>query len=317
MSIWREEEIRYLQTLENSCIELSREYHIIYFKRRTSQNKFKIPAIIIGSFTGVASFGSSAFPPHFQKWISISVGLINVAIAILNTLESFLQLGEELNASKSASEQLKKLAEDINRELSLEISTRQTSGVIFLRDSYTRYQQILSTAPILSRYISYLVGQDEDTDKQSLTQKILTVLSRQKQRLSRMPTTRNSIDIESGEPNIIQSRSMDLLSTKHRNFSLHNIQDHLNYVEIPPDSPMRSLSPQPMIEQQPIHIATLTNQNIQAQAGLVETSNIRTSDGSHDTRTTIEIEDNDGQSNRSSSNSETRLKKLKQLTRIK
>jgi hypothetical protein len=286
MSVWREEEVKYLQTLENSCIELSREYHNIYFERKTSQNRFKIPAIIVGSFTGVASFGSSTFPPNFQKWVSILVGLINVSIAILNTLESFLKLGEELNASRSASEQLKKLAEDINRELALEISTRQTSGVIFLRDSYTRYQQILSTAPVLSKYVSYLV--EPDQEKQSLTQRVKAVLSRQK--TSKISTARNSVDIENIEQhNISPNRSRNLLSSKHKNFSLHNIHNHLNVIEMTTNStgnsPEKLLSsPEPITKEQ-------------------------------ETLNKIEIEDDSSQSKISNTSNDTRLQKLKQLIR--
>jgi hypothetical protein len=289
MSVWREEEVKYLQTLENSCIELSREYHVIYFKRKTSQNKFKIPTIIIGSFTGVASFGSSTFPPSFQKWISVCVGLINVAIAILSTLESFLKLGEELNASKSASEQLKKLAEDINRELALEMSTRQTSGVIFLRDSYTRYQQILSTAPVLSKYVSYLVEPEEE--KQSLTQKVRAVLSRQK--TLRMTTARNSVDIENTEQHNISPNRF-----RHKNFSLHNIHNHLNVIEMttnsagnsPENSPGKLLSsPEPITKEQ---------KNKQQE-----------------TLDKIVIEDDGSQSTVSNTSNDTRLQKLKQLIR--
>jgi sulfur relay (sulfurtransferase) DsrC/TusE family protein len=221
MTVWREQEEDYLRKLENSCVQLSREYHDIYFSLKTSQNKFKIPAIIIGSFTGVASFGSSNFPSSYQKWISITVGIINVAIAILNTLETFFKLGEELSASRSSSEQLKKLAEDINRELSLELTTRQTSGVIFLRDSYTRYQQILSNAPVLTRYTSYLLGHEKKT---SVLQKVGRALKRTmtiKNKTSSSTSVKDSLDIES-------NGSDDQGIIPRNKYSMDNIQEHLN-----------------------------------------------------------------------------------------
>lgn len=228
MTVWREQEEDYLRKLENSCVQLSREYHDIYFSLKTSQNKFKIPAIIIGSFTGVASFGSSNFPSSYQKWISITVGIINVAIAILNTLETFFKLGEELSASRSSSEQLKKLAEDINRELSLELTTRQTSGVIFLRDSYTRYQQILSNAPVLTRYTSYLLGNEKKT---SVLQKVGRALKRTMtthRKTSPSTSVKDSLDIES-------NGSDDQRIIQRNKYSMDNIQEHLNNLNrIPP-----------------------------------------------------------------------------------
>jgi hypothetical protein len=190
---------------------MSREYHDIYFDLKTSQNKYKIPAIIIGSFTGVASFGSSTFPASYQKWVSISVGLINVAIAILSTLESFFKLGEELSASRSSSEQLKKLAEDINRELALDISTRQTSGVIFLRDAYTRYQQIVSNAPLLMKYNSYLVlHQKKPSLAKKLSQALKKSITNGTDNLSKY-VSRESLDIESAHttPKLHQLEGLD------------------------------------------------------------------------------------------------------------
>lgn len=212
MSIWREKEEEYLRKLELSCLQMSREYHDIYFDLKTSQNKYKIPAIIIGSFTGVASFGSSTFPPNYQKWVSISVGLINVAIAILNTLESFFKLGEELSASRSSSEQLKKLAEDINRELALDVSTRQTSGVIFLRDAYTRYQQIVSNAPLLMKYNSYLVlHQKKPSLAKKVSQAIQKTFSNGKDSLSRyVSTTRESMEIDTSNSSPKQHQLKEL-----------------------------------------------------------------------------------------------------------
>lgn len=221
MASWRAEEEEYLRNLEMSCVELSREYHSIYFKLKTTQNKFKIPAIIIGSFTGVASFGSSTFPQSYQKWISVSVGLINVAIAILTTLESFFKLGEDLNASRTCSEQLKKLAEDINREMSLDVSTRQTSGIIFLRDVYTRYQQILSTAPVLqSYYISHIII-PKTTEK--LSQKLAKVF------LDRRKTSENSseFDLESGKKKHDRIRQLKEMN----DYSVHKIPSHLNLMD--------------------------------------------------------------------------------------
>lgn len=152
---WLKEEEDYLRLIAGICIKLSKQYHVVYFKKKKTQTKLKIPAIIIGSFTGVASFGTTTFPKSAQKWVAIIVGLVNIGIATLNTLETFFKIGEDMNSSKATSEQLRKLAEDIEKELCLPEEDRPTSGIQFLRDTYTRYQQILSNAPMLLSYISY------------------------------------------------------------------------------------------------------------------------------------------------------------------
>jgi len=169
---WLSEEEQYLDIISKVCINLSKRYHAKYFVRKKTQTKLKIPAIIIGSFTGVASFGTSTFPKHAQKWVAIVVGLVNICIATLNTLDTFFKISEDMTSAKATSEQLRKLAEDIQKELCLPETDRPTSGIQFLREVYTRYQQIISNAPMLHAYISY-------ADKES-AQKNDTLMSKLK-----------------------------------------------------------------------------------------------------------------------------------------
>jgi hypothetical protein len=156
---WQKEEEEYLRMLEDSCINLSKEYHKVYFRLKALQTRLRIPAIVIGSFTGIASFGTNNFPQKFQPNIAIIVGIVNIAIAILNTLETYFKVSENINATTVASTQLRKLANDINKELCLEKETRETSGINYLRDSYTRYQQIILSAPLLQTFKVYQVDQ--------------------------------------------------------------------------------------------------------------------------------------------------------------
>jgi hypothetical protein len=157
---WREEEIEYLKILEETSMRLSRNYHKAHFALKSYQSRFRIPAIVIGSFTGVASFGTSTFPVKYHSTIAITVGIVNIIIAILNTIETFFKIGENINMTATASAQLRILSNDINKELSIDESVRETSGVNYLRDSYTRYQQILSGAPILDQFKAYVVDSD-------------------------------------------------------------------------------------------------------------------------------------------------------------
>lgn len=147
--VWLPEEEIYLHSIQQSCEHLSKLYLAKYKACKSLQTKLKLPAIIVGSFTGIASFGSDSFPPNSQKYVSISVGIITIGIAILNTIESYLKVGENTNSAITAASALQQLREDIHRELSLPISDRIDSGIVFLRDIYTRYVQILTQAPIL------------------------------------------------------------------------------------------------------------------------------------------------------------------------
>ena len=153
---WLKVEEDYLDSMEVLCMEQSKLYHDVYFEKRRTHLRLKVPAIIVGSFTGVASFGTTTFPSVLQLYVPIIVGIINICIAILNACDTFFKISEDMNLARSTSEQLKKLAEDINKETKIPANLRQTNGITFLSEAYTRYQQINNNAPMLKKYVSYL-----------------------------------------------------------------------------------------------------------------------------------------------------------------
>lgn len=178
---WKQQEEDYLRILEERCTSLSQDYHKVYFSLQSYQSRLRIPAIVIGSFTGVASFGTSTFPTQYHPMISIIVGIVNVCIAILNTIESYYKLGENINLSSSASVQLRQLANDINKELAIDMNVRETSGINYLRDCYTRYQQITSSAPILKQFSAYKVEplSNQNSSRRGLFKSVVNLLTSQ------------------------------------------------------------------------------------------------------------------------------------------
>jgi len=146
---WYKEEEEYLRNLYLSCLEISKEYMKLYVHTHKIQTKLRLPTIMLSSFSGAASFGSSGFDQSAQRWISIGVGIVNVSIAIIQTYESYLKIGDVVSKSLSGSQSLKKVADDILCELSLPIEDRDSNGVTFLREIFGRYQAIIDTLPPL------------------------------------------------------------------------------------------------------------------------------------------------------------------------
>lgn len=152
VQVWLPEEAAYLETLKRECNDLHCRYDAEYYRMRTLQMRFRIPAICFGAINGVASFGTGTFPPPFQQWVSVVVGVIAIAIAIAQTIETFLRISETMGGSIAVSSAFKKLASDIGFELTLPLRDRAMSGIIFTRDAYTRYQQIMSQRPPMDVY---------------------------------------------------------------------------------------------------------------------------------------------------------------------
>ncbi len=146
---WHTLEEQYLQKLHDLCIELSKDYMDLYTATHRIQTRLRLPAIVLSSCSGVASFGSSSFPQDKIKMISMGIGVVNVFIAILQTYESYLKIGDIVAKSLSASQALKKLADDIYCEIFIPVEDRNANGITFLRDSFSRYQAIFDQAPPL------------------------------------------------------------------------------------------------------------------------------------------------------------------------
>lgn len=144
---WYDKEETYLKQLHDMCLTQSKEYMALYHVTHATQTKLRLPAIVMSSFSGVASFGTSSFPKALQKFVSIGVGLINISIAMIQTYESYLKIGDIVSKSLTVANSLKKLADDIYCEIFIPVEDRETAGITFLRDCFSRYQAIVENGP--------------------------------------------------------------------------------------------------------------------------------------------------------------------------
>lgn len=168
---WCEREEEYLQLLHKTCLELVSVYRELYVSNMRLQNKLKLPAIVLSSLSGAVSFGSSSFaswstnPEKSQKYINVSIGLVNVFIAMIQTYETFRKVGDIVSKSISTSISLKKLAEDIHCMVFIPAGDRETAGIMYLRDVFNKYQSIIEQAPPLERATKDYLRFEEISEK--------------------------------------------------------------------------------------------------------------------------------------------------------
>lgn len=165
---WVDEEEEYLTNLSRLCQDVSGRYKHYYDIYKVIQARFRIPSIVVSSVTGLTSFGSSNFPPAYREWVSIAVGIASLSIAILNSIETYMKIGEHLASASHASIELHKLKEYIDMELTLPRDKRLTQGIIFLRDCYTRYERILEIAPDILKTARFVRPSFEETTSMSV-----------------------------------------------------------------------------------------------------------------------------------------------------
>lgn len=167
--VWLPEEEIYLQELSKLCQILSGKYKIYYEQYKRVEARFKIPSIIISSITGLTSFGSSNFPVEYIHIVSIIVGISSIFIALLNSIEAYMKIGEITAGCSISSTNFQKLKEYIDIELSIPSENRSTSGIMFLRECYTKYERIIDVAPNILKTVRFVKPSFDDRVPQSIT----------------------------------------------------------------------------------------------------------------------------------------------------
>ena len=152
--IWSDSHIEYLSRIQNVCQILSARYYKYHQSLGHKLFQFKLPSIILGSAVGLVSMTSTSFQPSIQKIISWSVGGVNLCIATITSIESFLKVGDNYTQSLKVSNEFMKLAEQVSVELNLENpEERSMNGDQYIRNAHTTLIQIIEESPVLRNRI--------------------------------------------------------------------------------------------------------------------------------------------------------------------
>jgi hypothetical protein len=154
--MWQENEVSYLKNLSQNCERLAQRFNTIQAHTKAFQNRIRIPVIVFSSIAGIFSFSSGGFGEDMTKPISLSVGVINIGIAIANSVDSLYGLTDIIQKSSKASVEFIKLKEHIDMELSLPTEKRSSSPEVFIRDSYNEYLSILESCPQVLKNLRWI-----------------------------------------------------------------------------------------------------------------------------------------------------------------
>ena len=139
--VWLQAEQAYLEKMSETCKRLTDKFKLIKSRYGKYQARFRIPSIILSSVTGLFSMGNSNFPAGYQQYVSIGVGIVSVSIAVLGSIESYMQIGDIMSRSIQAASTFHKLKEKIDCELALPIKDRRVSGLLFVRECALEYHK--------------------------------------------------------------------------------------------------------------------------------------------------------------------------------
>jgi len=123
-----------------------------------------IPAIILSTISGTASFAQASLPLEYQVYAPMIIGTINIGIGILTTIQQYLKISELNEAHRVAAISWDKYARNIRIELAKDPNERMDAGQ-FIKISRQEFDRLMETSPsippeIVTQFNSVFKGMD-------------------------------------------------------------------------------------------------------------------------------------------------------------
>jgi hypothetical protein len=123
--------------------------HAIY---KSKNAWFTIPAIVLSTISGTASFAQTSLPIAYQAYSPMAIGGINIFIGILTTVQQYLKISELNEAHRVSSISWDKFARNIRIELAKHPDERMDAGS-FLKMNRQEFDRLMETSPMIDENI--------------------------------------------------------------------------------------------------------------------------------------------------------------------
>lgn len=107
---------------------------------------FTIPAIVLSTITGTASFAQTSLPVNYQPYAPMVIGTINICIGILTTIQQYLKISELNESHRVSAISWDKFARNIKIELA-KSPLERVDCAYFLKHSRQEYDRMMETSP--------------------------------------------------------------------------------------------------------------------------------------------------------------------------
>jgi len=110
---------------------------------------FTIPAIVLSTISGTASFAQTSLPQQYQVYSPMAIGAINIFIGILTTIHQYLKISELTEAHRVSAISWDKYARNIRIELAKKPEERMDASH-FLKLSRQEFDRLMETSPMIN-----------------------------------------------------------------------------------------------------------------------------------------------------------------------
>lgn len=123
-----------------------------HIKYSRSHAWFTIPAIILSTISGTASFAQESMPTNFQALAPLAIGSLNIFIGILTTIQQYLKISELNESHRVMSIAWDKYARNIRIELAKPPPERSDAGS-FLKLTRQEFDRLVETSPPIDQKV--------------------------------------------------------------------------------------------------------------------------------------------------------------------
>lgn len=113
---------------------------------------FTIPAIVLSTISGTASFAQTSLPIAYQTYSPMAIGAINIFIGILTTVQQYLKIAELNESHRVSSISWDKFARNIRIELAKKPEERMDAAH-FLKLNRQEFDRLMETSPIVNESV--------------------------------------------------------------------------------------------------------------------------------------------------------------------
>jgi len=193
--MWSSDIETILNDLRENSVYLSQHHKKNYFYYKQVSTYFRIPTIILSSVASVAAVGLGNYVK--QENISGIVCLMSLSIGIINSIELYLRIQDNLENELATSKSYYNLSIDLHKVLNLSQHNRDGEPKQVLDTFYNRYVELVEESNLLAANYP---------DKLSKIPKMKSMFSTSKKRLSLPSPSSNS---SSSSSSSINSNPMD------------------------------------------------------------------------------------------------------------
>ena len=187
--LWTTDIETILNDLRENSVYLSQHHKKRYFYYKQVSTYFRVPTIILSSVASVASVGLTAYVE--QENISGIVCLMSLTIGIINSIELYLRIQDNLENELETSKKYYNLSIDLHKILNLSQNNREGEPKKVLDIYYKRYIDLVAESNLLSTTYP---------DKLSKVPKMKSIFERTDKKLSSNSPTGSSTSSLNSNP---------------------------------------------------------------------------------------------------------------------